>query len=439
MKSSQIIPAVIFAALVTTSAHGVFAKAPTVTAGALNIAAVVNDKAISSFDVDNRIKFILATTRLSNTPDTIAKIRPQIIRTLIDESLQMQEAEKNNIKVEDKEVTDAIASIEGQRQMMPGEIGNMLRANNIPEKTFNDQVRAQMAWAKIMSKFIRPRIKVSDEEVTLNQGRVKPSEPATNISIKEMQISLINLPIDKPSRAVEIKKLGDKLYSELQKGANFREIARQFSAGGDSAPFWIAPEQLDPNIAQVLRKSKEGAITPPIPTNSGLSIIKLLNIRANKNKEPYSSPKDNEKDYSISLKEILLKLKPDATPKEADVLLQIGAEVAKNPGSCEDKTVADVSDLDSFNIEVNMRKTTLSELPPALRGVSENLKVGEVSTPFASTEGIRMYMLCDKKEISGKPVNNDQIKEVLFRQKYELEAQKYLRNLQRNAFIEVRQ
>lgn len=440
MKNYRIIIASLPVLLAVPTAGNSIAKDIPAAASSLDIAAVVNDQAISSFDVNNRIKFILLTTRISNTPDTIAKIRPQIIRTLIDERLQMQEAEKNNIKIDDKEVASAISSIEEQRQMPPGEIANMLKAGNIPEKTFSDQIRAQLAWSKIMAKFVRPRVKVSDEEVALAQGHVSTAtiEPS-NIAIKEVQISVINLPIDKPSHLAEVKKLGDKLYSELQKGANFREIARQFSAGGDTTPFWIAPEQLDPNIVQVLKRTREGAITQPILTGNGISIIKLLGIRAAKGKENDSSEaKDNAKDYSITLKEILLKLKPTASKQETDVLLEIGAEVAKNPGSCEDKTIADVSDLDDFNIEVNLRKTTLSELPPALRGISETLKPGEVSTPFASTEGIRMYMLCEKKELGGKPVNNDKIREVLFRQKYELEAQKYLRNLQRNAFIEVR-
>lgn len=438
MKNSRLILAALPILLATATANNSFAQSAP-AASSLNIAAVVGDQVISSFDLNNRIKFILATTRLSNTPDTIAKIRPQIIRTLIDESLQMQEAERNNITIDDQEVAQAIANIEQQRQMPDGEIARMLKAGNIPEKTFNDQIRAQLAWAKVMTRFVRPRIKISDAEASLVGKDIATPEPS-NITIKEVEISVINLAIDKPSRVAEVKKLGDKLYSELQKGANFREIARQFSTSGEATPFWIAPEQLDPNIVQVLKRSKEGTVTPPIQTGNGLSIIKLHNIRASENKtKEKKTVKDNAKDFSISLKEILLKLKPTATKQETEILIQIGAEVAKNPGSCEDKTVADVSELDSFDIEVNLRETTLSELSPALRGVSENLKIGEVSTPFASVEGIRMYMLCGKKEIIGKPINNEKIKEVLFRQKYELEAQKYLRDLQRNAFIEVRQ
>lgn len=436
MLNSRIIPSLAFTLLLlSASINPALAKekiaAEKPLGDALNIAAVVNDKAISSFDLNNRVKFVLVTTRISDTPDTIAKIRPQVLRTLIDESLELQEAERNNIKVDDKEIAQAIATIEAQRGMPAGGISALLNANRIPEKIFNNQIHAQLAWNKLLAKTVRPRIKISDEEVNIAQGHMV-AEPES-ISIREMEIAIINLPIDKPQREGEIRKLGDKLYSELKKGAPFEEIARQFSAGGDTKPFWIRPEQLDPSIAQVLRGTKEGAITAPIRSNTGISIIKLVHIRANK-----PEPKKDNHDYDITMKEILFKLKPTASEKEADVLLKIGEEVSKNPGKCEDKGVSGISNPDDYDIEVNMRNTALSDMPPALRAISETLKIGDISMPFASAEGIRLYMLCNKKEISGSSLSNDKIKESIYRQKFELEVEKYLRNLRREAFIEVR-
>ncbi len=435
MLNSRIIPSLAFTLLLSASINPALAKekiaAEKPLGDALNIAAVVNDKAISSFDLNNRVKFVLVTTRISDTPDTIAKIRPQVLRTLIDESLELQEAERNNIKVDDKEIAQAIATIEAQRGMPAGGISALLNANRIPEKIFNNQIHAQLAWNKLLAKTVRPRIKISDEEVNIAQGHMV-AEPEA-ISIREMEIAIINLPIDKPQREGEIRKLGDKLYSELKKGAPFEEIARQFSAGGDTKPFWIRPEQLDPSIAQVLRGTKEGAITAPIRSNTGISIIKLVHIRANK-----PEPKKDNHDYDITMKEILFKLKPTASEKEADVLLKIGEEVSKNPGKCEDKGVSGISNPDDYDIEVNMRNAALSDMPPALRAISETLKIGDISMPFASAEGIRLYMLCNKKEISGSSLSNDKIKESIYRQKFELEVEKYLRNLRREAFIEVR-
>jgi peptidyl-prolyl cis-trans isomerase SurA len=395
--------------------------------GSLHIVAVAGNHAISSFDVDSRLKFIFATTNISRTADMVANIRPQVIRSLIDESLEIQEAAKNNIQIDDKEVAQAIGAIEEQRGMPPGGISAILKEHSVPEKTLTDQVRAQLAWGRLLSKTVRPRIKISDSEIALAQGRI--SIPAVKNNIKEMEISVINLPVEKPKDEKEIKGLSDKLWGELNKGARFEEIARQFSASSDGKPFWIRPEQLDPAVAGVLKATAEGAVTQPIRTANGYSIIKLLHIRASK---------DNTPEMEVTLKEILLKLKPAASSKEADVLLQIAEEVAKNPGSCQEKGVASISDPDNFDIEVNFRKAPMSELPPALRSISDSLKLGDISTPFASAEGIRLYMLCDKKDITNQPVNADKVREILFKQKFELEAQKYLRNLRRETFIEIR-
>ncbi len=294
-----------------------------ISGNALAISAVVGEQAISSFDVNNRIKFILSTTKISNTPDIIAHIKPQVIRTLIDESLQIQEAEKNGIKVTDEEVEKAIAGIESSRGMPAGEIERMLASGNVPIKTFKDQIHAQIAWSKLLGAKIRNKIKISDDEVTLAKKNddiiKKPSSPKTDsVKIKEVEIAVINLVIDKPQREEEIKKLSEKLYNELIRGASFEDVANQFSASSDGKPFWINPSQLDANVAKILRVTGEGSITKPIRTHDGFSIIKLLHIRADKvavKKEPEKqeeSTSEAEKQNAENLaREYLFKQKFD--------------------------------------------------------------------------------------------------------------------------------
>ncbi|MEQ1790226.1 MAG: peptidylprolyl isomerase, partial [Rickettsiales bacterium] len=247
-----------------------------------------------------------------------------------------------------------------------------------------------------------------------------------------------------PENEAKAKNFSDKLYVELHKKMNFEAAASQFSSGGDGKPFWIRPQQLDSNVAKSIRAIKEGAITKPIRTHDGFSIIKLFNVRTAKNNNNSKSKnknvnKNTTHDVEITFKEILLKLKLTGDSKEAEVLLQIGEEISKNPGKCEDEGIASISGLDDFDIEVNLRKAPFSKLPPALRNISDGMKLGDMSMPFASAEGIHLYMLCGKKNIvDSLPINTDKIRESLFRQKFELEAQKYLRNLQREVFIEVR-
>jgi peptidyl-prolyl cis-trans isomerase SurA len=357
----------------------------------------------------------------------IDRIRPQVVRSLIDEKLQMQEAAKEKIVIPDKDVTDATAAIEVQRGLAPGTIAQVIASSHVPKETFQNQLRAQLIWTKLLAKKIRPHVHVSDEEVQIAQDKL-----SIPVDKSELKIAVVTLQVDKPDHENEVRRVSEKLVAEVRGGANFEEVSRQFAGGasGKLETFWVLPDQLDPAIAHALLGAKAGTITDPVRSNIGYTIVKVYDTR------PLAG---EEHDFDVILKEILLKLKPGSDKKDADVLLQIAEEVAKHPGTCQDKTVADIKDLDAADITVDFRHTLLSELPQGLRAIAENLgKVGDISTPFASNDGIRLYMLCAKKPSSGKPVDRERVYTLLMQQKLELEAQKYMRNLRRDAFVEIR-
>jgi peptidyl-prolyl cis-trans isomerase SurA len=94
--------------------------------------------------------------------------------------------------------------------------------------------------------------------------------------------------------------------------------------------------------------------------------------------------------------------------------------------------------MQDFDIQVNFRREMMSALGPQLRDIVEKLPVGGVSEPYASREGIRLFMLCERVEKPGPLADAEETKRRLQQQKLELEAQKYMRNLRREASIEVR-
>ncbi len=152
---------------------------------------------------------------------------------------------------------------------------------------------------------------------------------------------------------------------EVRNGASFEEVSCQFSsvaasAGGKVETF------LDPgrtalisNVAKAVQQTKTGGITDPVRTNEGFTIIKVYDTHSAEGKD--AKEEEAPKGIEVNLKEILLKLKPDADNKEADVMLQIGEEVARNPGTCEDKSIANIKDTDDFDIQVDFQRTLLSE------------------------------------------------------------------------------
>ena len=151
------------ALLLATPATAPSAKAE--TGASLGIAAIVNDDIISSLDVEDRLRIAIGNTGLSDTPDVREKLRPQILRQLIDEKLRTQQANARGITVSQKDVDDAVANIEKQNRRPPGSFEVFLREKNMPVRSFFEQIKSQIAWSKLVMKEWRRRGCVREEEI----------------------------------------------------------------------------------------------------------------------------------------------------------------------------------------------------------------------------------------------------------------------------------
>jgi peptidyl-prolyl cis-trans isomerase SurA len=393
-----------------------------------DIAAVVGQEVISTYDLDNRIKFIITSSNLSNTPETAARLRPQVIRALIDEKIERAEAAKNDIKISEEEAEAAIAGIEKERNLPPNAAFDLLARNNLPKETFTGQIRAQLAWRKLVLKKLRPLVHVTDEEVKFAQSAPHPSGMP-----KEIKIAVLTLPVDKRGREQEVSATAQKLARELRSGGSFEEVTRQLSqhsAKGSDEAFWVRPDQLDPTLARALSAAAAGAIIGPVRSEAGYVLVKIYDLRS----AEIELPKESE----VEIKEILLKVKTGAPPQEGEALLSIAQEMEAHPGTCEEKGVAGIESVKDADIQVSHRRAMMSELPQDMQVIVEGLKPGQISAPVQSSEGIRLTMLCDRKEQAASDAEIERIKNQIYQKKIELEAEKYLRNLRRDTFIEIR-
>ncbi len=86
-------------------------NSPVLAQEKLRIAAVVNDEIISIYDLESRLKMVLFSTGRNPSPQEKQRLIPQILRSLIDDKLKLQEAKRRNIKASEREVDRAYASI----------------------------------------------------------------------------------------------------------------------------------------------------------------------------------------------------------------------------------------------------------------------------------------------------------------------------------------
>ena len=131
-----ILPILALSLLLTFPAHA--AKTKDAASGRVGIAAIVNDDVVTIGDVASRLRLYLVGAPSAPPPDARKKIEQQVLVKLIDEKLQMQEAENLGIVVEEPELRDAFAQIAQQNNLPPEDFRKRLNISGVIVDTLMD-------------------------------------------------------------------------------------------------------------------------------------------------------------------------------------------------------------------------------------------------------------------------------------------------------------
>jgi peptidyl-prolyl cis-trans isomerase SurA len=243
------------------------------------IAAVVNDDIISMSDLTARLQLALVSSGLPNTPETRQRLTPQVLRSLVDERLQLQEASRANVSVTDKEINEAFGKVAEQNHMQRDQLEKMLSSQGVPRSTLESQIRSTLAWGKLVQRRLRPSIEIGQEEIDQVIQRIQ-----ANAGKPEYLAAEIFLAVDSPEREDDVRRLADRLYEQIGQGASFPAVARQFSQsagatnGGDLG--WVQQGQLPEELDKALQQLRPGQATRPIRSITGYHILMLRDERA---------------------------------------------------------------------------------------------------------------------------------------------------------------
>lgn len=399
------------------------------------IAAIVGDDVITTLDLEQRTQVTLALTHLPDTETTRAEIAPQLLKALIDETLKMAEATRNRVDVTPEEIGKAIAMIEQQNNMPPGALETMFKQRGLPLESFHAQMKAQIAWLKLLNKKALSRIRVSDEEIEQAAQQKEEEKPTGVGEPKQVKIVSLMLPVTKAAEEPKAKALAEKIAERVQAGQNFQTIASQFTGGGETTSLWIETNQLDPRLRNALKDVKVGAITAPVRTASGYQILLLEDARYDAAAMPAATP-ETPKNYKLA--QIFLPLPASAARNDIDARYQEATRIAASAERCE----SFISEAEKIapQPKADLGVKALSDLHPKIAGLLAPLAKGQKTKPFRTPDGVRMLMVCDviapKKTLTRE--EKEKIRAAIVQTKMGLEAQKYIRSLRRDAFIEIR-
>ncbi len=394
------------------------------------VVAIVNDNVISSYDLQQRVLLLVATSGVQPTAQNTPQFEQEAVNELIDEALEMQEvrrAEKDQkfkIVADDDAVNHRIDEIAQQSPYKTGP--RLLEAFSdagISPATFRAQVRADISWQDWMhGRYGGSRLKISDAQVNsvINELQSQASQP-------QYLLGEILIDADHAGGMPQAQAAADQLIVQLQKGAPFTQVARQFSAdptaatGGDTG--WLSEAQLPAELRPVVEQLGTGELSKPIPAQNGVYIVLLRDKRAGSTSE------------LISLKQAAISLPPDATPQAiAEAQRKLIALKSQLKDGCDglDAKAAKVQGV----VAGDLGEADLKDLKPEFRTAVQPLAVGQVTDPIRTDAGLHLIAVCGRRMAGVNIPPRDQIEDQLKEQEISLISKRQLRDLRNSATIE---
>ena len=402
--------------------------APAQAQNVLRIAAVVNDRVVSALDVVERMKFVMFSTNMTNTPDNRRRLVKQILRNLVNEELRLQEANRLKIKVRERDINKAIQRIEKNNKMTSGTLDRLLRDRGISQATFRRKLEADIAWSSTVSRRLRRENRIGDDAVDDELDRIKAL-----LNQPQYWVSEIFLSVDDADQEEQVRASALRLLEQSKSGANFSALARNFSqstsasVGGDLG--WIQTGQLNRELDDAIANMTLGDIAAPIRTTAGFYLLHLRDRR--------QASLQGADDAVVELHQIELPVKPGATPAEIAAKNTLAQNIRASIASCADLPAATKSA--GTKESGALGKIKLRDLPKAMRGAVRDLKIGTPSAPVLSPAGkLLILTVCSRSNPKIKLPSRRDVRNQLRGKQFNLLARRYLRDLRRSAYVDLR-
>jgi peptidyl-prolyl cis-trans isomerase SurA len=397
------------------------------------IVAVVEDDVVLASELVERLDMVREQFAENNQPLPPNDIlMSQIMERLILESLQVQEAERRGVVVDDETLTRAVASFAASNNLTIEQFAQRLEQDGRNYAEFREQIRREMLMQRLQQAIVNRRISISEQDIEdlLNSPYYQ------ELLSDEFRVGHILLAVEPNASqdtiaAAEAEAI--EIVKELRAGADFTQMAVSRSAGsralegGDLG--WRKAAELPTLFAEYVVQMEVGDVSPPIASGSGLHIVKLLEQRG----------AGVQKEEQANLRHILVMPSEIRTPEETETLIW---DIYRRVGAGEDfaELAAEYSeDPGSALAGGDLGWTAGTEFVPAFRAVMAETETGTVSEPFQSDYGWHVLEVLDRREQDmSEEARKDMALEILHGRRFEEELEKWVKELRDEAYVDLR-
>ncbi|MGA1341781.1 MAG: peptidylprolyl isomerase [Hyphomonas sp.] len=406
--------AVLLAALLAMSAPAALGQAADENRLQLEgIAAIVNDRPISYSDVRQRARLLLLTLgRQQPSPEQVQQITGQALEQLINERLQLDRVAEYKVEVDPREIDAQMADMATEGGLGADGLRRQLLASGVNPASLEEQIRAEIAWNRMINGLYGTRIRVSDNQVEDQMERLRAASRK-----RQFRVSEIFLYAPDPETRADALRAAQSIIDQLQQGADFRGAAQRISSaptaatGGDMG--WVTTDDLSPALAEAVASAATvPGLLPPVEVENGVYILLVAARR-----EP------SQPTTKLDLKRLV------TTDGRAESLTEAMGRIR----SCED--VQSVANSRSELRAQDLTDIDISELGEEGRQLVLATEVGAPSEIFAIGSGLAVMYVCRRQDGAEALPSREDLKNSIKGRELDMISDRELRNSRRDATI----
>ena len=397
------------------------------------IVAVVDDDVVLASELMARLDTVRTSLIENNVqmPPSDVLIN-QIMERLIIENIQLQEAEKRGVTVDDETLARAVSSFASNNNLSMEEFRQTLVADGTNYRQFREEIRSELIITRLQRAMINRRISISEQDVqALLNSPFYQQMFSDEYRVGHIMRTLADDGTDADAQAAFAEAEG--FVQDLRDGAEFAQMAIAKSSastaleGGDLG--WRRAGELPTLFADAVIDMQVGDIVGPMASGATIHIIKLLDQRG----------AGTERMAQTNVSHILIRPSEIVTNEQAKTQAEavyerfqagedfaaLAKEFSEDPGSALNGGALGWSTPDQF--------------VPQFAQVMMAADIGEVSTPFESEFGWHLLLVEDRREQDmSDEARRDMAMDLLFRRRFEEERQEWLKEIRDEAFVELR-
>ncbi|OPY03186.1 MAG: Chaperone SurA precursor [Syntrophorhabdus sp. PtaB.Bin047] len=238
------------------------------------VIAIINDDIVTLKDFEAYVK-IEKRTRFTSIDEYFRNLQMKDrLEAYVEGVLVKQQAKKMGIVATDSEVEGFIEGIKKQNLITDAELREQLRKDNVTYEQFKEGVRLNILRTRLL-------VRVVSTEISVTEASLKSYYESHQELFREEEFHLQQIFVS--AQHPDIRERAEKAYTQLTSGTPFADVARSLSddpsakQGGDIG--FVKRSDLMPTLRDGLNSIQPGSFTQVIPTQYGLHILKLIEVK----------------------------------------------------------------------------------------------------------------------------------------------------------------